>query len=107
LRTSANVRRAAPSSPTMAENEAPSACAMRFAIPIVGLLPPRSSSESIARLTTYDAAVGFAKDQWHIEAYGTNLGNSDASTYTTSAQFIKAEVPLRPRVLGIKIGYKF
>jgi len=57
--------------------------------------------------TTYDAAVGFAKDQWHIEAYGTNLGNSDASTYTTSAQFIKAEVPLRPRVLGIKVGYKF
>jgi len=57
--------------------------------------------------TTYDAAYGIAKDQWHVEAYGTNLGNSDASLYTTSGQFIKAEVPLRPRVLGVKVGFKF
>ena len=57
--------------------------------------------------TTYDAAVGIAKDQWHVEAYGTNLGNSDASLFTSSAQFIKAEVPLRPRVLGLKVGFKF
>ena len=57
--------------------------------------------------TTYDAALGIAKDQWHVEAYGTNLGNSDASLFTTSGQFIEAQVPLRPRVLGIKIGMKF
>jgi len=59
------------------------------------------------RHRAYDAAFGVAKDQWHVEAYGTNLGNSDASLYTTSAQFIKAEVPLRPRVLGVKVGFKF
>jgi len=57
--------------------------------------------------TTYDAALGIAKDQWHVEAYGTNLGNSDASLFTTSGQFIEAQVPLRPRVLGIKMGMKF
>jgi len=57
--------------------------------------------------TTYDAAFGIAKDQWHVEAYGSNLGNSDASLFTSSAQFIKSEVPLRPRVLGIKVGFKF
>jgi iron complex outermembrane receptor protein len=57
--------------------------------------------------TTYDAALGIAKDQWHVEAYGTNLGNSDASLFTTSGQFIEAQVPLRPRVLGIKVGMKF
>jgi iron complex outermembrane receptor protein len=57
--------------------------------------------------TTYDAAFGIAKDQWHVEAYGTNLGNSDASLFTTSGQFIEAQVPLRPRVLGIKVGFKF
>jgi outer membrane receptor protein involved in Fe transport len=57
--------------------------------------------------TTYDAALGIAKDQWHVEAYGQNLGNSDASLFTSSAQFIKSEVPLRPRVLGVKIGFKF
>ena len=57
--------------------------------------------------TTYDAAFGIAKDQWHVEAFGTNLGNSDASLFTTSGQFIEAQVPLRPRVLGLKVGLKF
>ena len=57
--------------------------------------------------TTYDASLGVAKDNWTAQLYGTNLGNSDASTFTSSAQFIKSEVPLRPRVLGLKIGYKF
>ncbi|MGA2191291.1 MAG: TonB-dependent receptor [Steroidobacteraceae bacterium] len=57
--------------------------------------------------TTYDAAWGIAKDQWHVEAFGQNLGNSDASQFTTSGQFIEAQVPLRPRVLGIKVGMKF
>lgn len=57
--------------------------------------------------TTYDAALGVAKDNWSAELFGTNLSNSDASLFTSSAQFIKAEVPLRPRVLGVKIGYRF
>jgi iron complex outermembrane recepter protein len=30
-----------------------------------------------------------------------------ASVFTSSAQFIKSEVPLRPRVLGLKVGFKF
>jgi len=57
--------------------------------------------------TTYDASVGVAKDQWIVQASGSNLSNSDASTYTSSGQFIKSEVPLRPRVLTLQLGYKF
>ncbi len=57
--------------------------------------------------TTYDAAFGVAKGPWSVEAYGSNLGNSDASTFTSSGQFIVAQVPLRPRVLGVKMGFKF
>jgi outer membrane receptor protein involved in Fe transport len=57
--------------------------------------------------TTYDAAFGVAKDNWTAQLFGTNLSNSNASTFTSSAQFIKSEVPLRPRVLGVKFGYKF
>ena len=57
--------------------------------------------------TTYDGSIGVAKDNWSAQLYGANLGNSDASVFTSSAQFIKAEVPLRPRVLGFKFGYKF
>ena len=57
--------------------------------------------------TTYDGSIGVAKDNWTAQFYGQNLGDSDASVFTSSAQFIKSEVPLRPRVLGVKFGYKF
>ncbi len=46
-------------------------------------------------------------DKWYAQMYGQNLGNSHASTFTSSAQFIKSEVPLRPRVMGLKIGLQF
>jgi hypothetical protein len=39
--------------------------------------------------------------------FGQNLSNKNASTYTTSGQDIKAEVPLRPRVLGMKVALRF
>jgi hypothetical protein len=57
--------------------------------------------------TTYDASLGVTKDTWTAELFGTNLSNSNASVFTSSAQFIKSEVPLRPRVVGVKIAYKF
>jgi hypothetical protein len=56
---------------------------------------------------TYDASIGVAKDAWTCELFGQNLSNSNASVFTSSAQFIKSEVPIRPRVLGLKVGYKF
>ena len=46
-------------------------------------------------------------DKWYAELYGQNLGDCHASTFTSSAQFIKSEVPLRPRVVGLKIGANF
>ena len=57
--------------------------------------------------TTYDASLGVSKDSWTATFYGQNLSNSDASTYTSSAQYIQMEVPLRPRVLGLTIAYRF
>ena len=57
--------------------------------------------------TTYDAAIGVAKDSWTAQITGNNITNSDASTNTASNQFIKTEVPLRPRVITVQIGYKF
>jgi outer membrane receptor protein involved in Fe transport len=57
--------------------------------------------------TTTDASIGLSKDNWDATVYGQNLSNSNASTFTSSGQFIRAEVPLRPRVLGVKFGYKF
>jgi outer membrane receptor protein involved in Fe transport len=57
--------------------------------------------------TTADASFGIGKDNWTAQVYGTNLFDSNASTFTTSAQFIKAMVPLRPRVVGVKVTAGF
>ena len=56
---------------------------------------------------TYDVSFGFAKDSWDVMVYSQNLTDVQASTFTTSGQDIKAEVPLRPRIVGVKIGLKF
>jgi len=61
----------------------------------------------MAGYTTYDASVGVAKDNWNLQLYGQNLTDQNASTFTSTAQFIKTEIVLRPRVLGVKIGMKF
>jgi outer membrane receptor protein involved in Fe transport len=57
--------------------------------------------------TTLDASIGVTKDKWFAEVYATNLTDSHASTFTSSAQFIKSEVPLRPRVVMLKLGAHF
>jgi len=56
---------------------------------------------------TMDASISVSKDRWTATLYGTNLFDNHASTYTSSAQFIKSEVPLRPTVVGLKIAAKF
>jgi outer membrane receptor protein involved in Fe transport len=56
---------------------------------------------------TADASLGVARDNWSAEIFGTNLFDSEASTFTTSSEFIKAIVPLRPRVIGLKITAGF
>jgi outer membrane receptor protein involved in Fe transport len=58
--------------------------------------------------TTLDAAVGVAwGGHYSAELFGNNLTDSHASTFTSSAQFIKSEVPLRPLVVGVKLDADF
>ena len=57
--------------------------------------------------TTYDGALGVAKDSWTAQIQGRNLSNAYGPTNISSGQFIKAEIPLRPRVLTFLIGYRF
>jgi outer membrane receptor protein involved in Fe transport len=57
--------------------------------------------------TTFDASWGVEKDRWQFELFGENLGNSHASTFTSSAQWIKSEVPLRPRTFGVKFSFSY
>ncbi len=55
----------------------------------------------------YDASFGVAKDAWSTELYAQNLTNVNASVFTSTTQFVPAETINRPRVLGVKFGYKF
>ncbi len=55
----------------------------------------------------YDASIGVAKDAWTTELYAQNLTNVIKSVFTSSTQFVPAEAITRPRVLGVRFGYKF
>ena len=57
--------------------------------------------------TTYDGALGVAKDNWTAQLQGHNLSNAYGPTNVSSGQFIKAEIPLRPRVITFLVGYRF
>ncbi len=72
----------------------------------VGVLVPNTTllRYEMPAYATLDAAIGVAKDNWYLELYSENLTDSNASTFTSSAQFIKSEVPLRPRIVMLKIG---
>ena len=57
--------------------------------------------------TTYDASFGVAKDAWNVQIFGQNLTSVNASTGTNSGQFVETETVTRPRIAGVKFGYKF
>jgi outer membrane receptor protein involved in Fe transport len=80
------------SNPTIAAGEAISTSRLRFINPAY---------------STYNASFGVAKDAWYANVYGENLANSNASTFISTDQFIVAQTPLRPRVIGVTFGYKF
>jgi len=57
--------------------------------------------------TTMDASVGVNMDAWNAEIYVVNLTDENKSVYTTASQFILVEVPMRPRTIGLRLGYSF
>jgi len=57
--------------------------------------------------TTYDASIGIAKDAWTVTFFGENLNNSNAAVFISTDNFIVAQTPLRPRVMGGRISYSF
>ena len=62
---------------------------------------------TIPAYTTYDAAAGVTRENWTVQLTGTNLTNVYGPTNISSAQFIKAYVPLRPRVVMAQLTYRF
>ena len=56
---------------------------------------------------TADASIGVTKDRYTVTLWANNLFDSHASTFTNSTQFIKAEVPIRPRIVEMKLQATF
>jgi outer membrane receptor protein involved in Fe transport len=54
-----------------------------------------------------DAQFGLRHDNWTLSVFGENITNNHASTFTSSAQFIKSELPLRPATYGMKVSIDF
>jgi iron complex outermembrane recepter protein len=61
----------------------------------------------LAPWTTYDAALGVAKDAWSAEFYGQNLSDTRAQLFISSASAVALTTVNRPRVLGMRFSYKF
>jgi hypothetical protein len=57
--------------------------------------------------STYDASAGVARGSWAAQIFGQNLTDVNSSLATNANQGIISEIPLRPRVLGIRFTYRF
>ena len=57
--------------------------------------------------STLDASVGVAKDNWTAQIYGQNLTDTRGLTFISASEAIETQTVIRPRVLGVKVGYKF
>jgi iron complex outermembrane receptor protein len=75
-------------------------------IDVAGITTGRLRFENPA-YTTFDASFGVARDAWVVNVFAENLSNSNASTFTSTDQFIVAQTPLRPRIIGGSFSYKF
>jgi iron complex outermembrane receptor protein len=56
--------------------------------------------------TTYDAALGVAKDPWLVQLYGENITDARYATFINADQFVKEEFVGRPRTIGVKLTVK-
>jgi iron complex outermembrane receptor protein len=57
--------------------------------------------------TTYDAAIGVAKDAWTVGLYGENLADTRGVTFSSYVEWVKADTIIRPRTVSLKFSYKF
>jgi hypothetical protein len=79
----------------------------------VGIVPPIAPVGSThinytnPGYSTLDAALGMSKDNWTAELYGTNITDERGIVFTSASQAIETQTVIRPRVLGVKVGYRF
>jgi iron complex outermembrane recepter protein len=70
-------------------------------------LQGNSTAYDLPPFTTYDGALGVAKDRWLVQVYGENLTDTRAQLYANYTQWYKAITVSRPRTIGLRFSYKF
>jgi iron complex outermembrane receptor protein len=70
-------------------------------------LQGNSTAYDLPPFTTYDGALGVAKDPWLVQVYGENLTDTRAQLYANYSQWYKAVTVSRPRTIGLRFSYKF
>jgi iron complex outermembrane receptor protein len=70
-------------------------------------LQGNSTAYELPAFTTYDGALGVAKDTWLVQAYGQNLTDTRAQLYANYWQWYKGITVNRPRTIGLRFSYKF
>jgi iron complex outermembrane receptor protein len=62
---------------------------------------------NLAAFTTFEAALGVAKNGWSVQAYGENLSDTRAQMYADYYNFVKTVTTNRPRTFGLRLSCKF
>ena len=57
--------------------------------------------------SSYDGAIGVAKDAWVAQLYGENLSDTRAQLYANYSLYYKGVTVSRPRTIGLRMSYKF
>jgi iron complex outermembrane receptor protein len=70
-------------------------------------LQGNSTAYDLPPFTTYDGALGVAKDPWLVQVYGENLTDTRAQLYANYTQWYKAITVSRPRTVGLRFSYQF
>jgi iron complex outermembrane receptor protein len=69
-------------------------------------LQGNSIAYDLPAFTTYDGALGVARDTWLVQVYGQNLTDTRAELYTSYWQWYKGVTVSRPRTIGLRFSYK-
>jgi outer membrane receptor protein involved in Fe transport len=66
-----------------------------------------SAAYNLPAFTSYDGALGVAKDAWVAQLFGENLSDTRAQLYANNHLYYKAVTVSRPRTVGLRVSYKF
>jgi iron complex outermembrane receptor protein len=57
--------------------------------------------------STWDASLGYAREDWTITLFGENLSNELADLFISNEDDIVKTTPNRPRTIGVRLSYRF